>query len=74
MIIATELRKATDHIGTRVVATTDDGRRAVELYDWNKSADENHHAAAKQIAPNNPVFMNQSWASGDVRTYVVEAN
>ncbi len=51
MIIRTELRKATRNIGTRVVAETEEGSRAVELFDWNKSADANHYAAAQQIAP-----------------------
>ncbi len=50
MMIRTELRKATANIGTRVVAETEDGHRAVELYDWNKSPGANHEAAAQLIA------------------------
>lgn len=49
-IIETELRKATNHIGTRVVANLD-GRSGTELYDWNRSDIANHKAAAKLVAP-----------------------
>lgn len=52
MIIRTELRKATHRIGTRVVAETEEGHRWVELYDWNKSEEANHDAAAQVIAGN----------------------
>lgn len=50
MMIRTELRKATRHIGTRVVAETEEGHRWIELYDWNRSPGANHEAAAQVIA------------------------
>lgn len=58
MIITTKFHTATDHIGSRVVATSDQGHRAVELYDWNKTSSTNHRNAAEQIAPVPPLAVN----------------